>query len=111
MSLEEIATMTLGLSQDERAWLAGRLLESLDGPQFASAAERQWAAEIEHRVREVAEGRVELVPSETVLADGSVRAGLPAANRSDSDLRRCSRQETSRLLAGTAAELKSSADA
>jgi len=65
MSLEEIEALSLGLNDAERAWLAGRLLESLDGPPEGQV-KKLWADEIERRVRDIDEGRCQLIPAEQV---------------------------------------------
>lgn len=54
------------LSESERAELAGLLLESLQtepDPEFEAA----WAEEIERRVRDIDEGRVQTIPWEQVV--------------------------------------------
>ena len=58
-SAEKIVTEALGLSPQARAFVAERLIESLD---LAPGAELSpaWRAEIQERCREVDEGTVEL---------------------------------------------------
>jgi putative addiction module component (TIGR02574 family) len=53
----------LQLSEQDRAMLAGRLLESLD-PEHDEGVEPGWAKEIEQRLREIDEGIVKAVPWE-----------------------------------------------
>jgi len=58
----------LGLSEQERAEIAVRLIESLDVASDAEAAEVEaaWAAEIERRVAELDAGTVKSIPWEEV---------------------------------------------
>lgn len=62
------------LTESERAELAGLLLESLETEPDAGV-EAAWAAEIERRVREIDEGRVETIPWEQVRAELHARLG------------------------------------
>ena len=55
----------LKLPPNARAALAGSLIESLDENVHADA-EVAWTSEIERRVREVREGRVDLIPWDDV---------------------------------------------
>jgi putative addiction module component (TIGR02574 family) len=74
----ELRDELLHLSPEERQELADELYESLDesrDPEW----ERAWAAEIERRVQDVAEGRVELLDADAVHAD--LRAELRDADR------------------------------
>jgi putative addiction module component (TIGR02574 family) len=65
---DKLLEAVLGLPVEDRAEMASRLIESLgDGPEDADAA-AAWADEIERRVREVDEGRVQLIPWEEVRA-------------------------------------------
>ncbi len=66
----------LELPTKARAKLAHDLLLSLEDEPFDSPAEveEEWAAEIERRVQDVNEGRVNLVPAAEALRD--VRANL-----------------------------------
>ena len=65
---EKLLAEAMGLPAEDRAELASRLIESLDeGAEDPDAAEA-WAREIERRVREVDEGRVQLIPWEEVRA-------------------------------------------
>ena len=60
------------LSEDDRAALAGPLIESLEGPPDPDV-EAAWAVEIERRVAELDAGTVKTIPWEQVrqrLLDG-----------------------------------------
>jgi putative addiction module component (TIGR02574 family) len=66
VNLEELATELLALPGAARAFLAEKLVESLDDfvePDIQAA----WSAEIERRVKEVEEGKVAGVPAEEVM--------------------------------------------
>lgn len=56
------------LSESERAELAGLLLESLQTEPDPDV-EAAWAEEIERRVRDIDEGRVQTIPWEQVRAE------------------------------------------
>lgn len=49
------------LSDEERAALAGRLIESLESEPAAPGVEEAWAAEIERRMADYRAGRVQTV--------------------------------------------------
>jgi putative addiction module component (TIGR02574 family) len=66
-SFEEILQSALQLPSFDRARLADRLIESLDGS-GPTELDDAWAEEIERRIRDIDEGRVELLPGEEVLA-------------------------------------------
>ena len=55
------------LPETERAELAGRLLESLDG-EPDEEVEAAWAEEIERRIRQLDSGEVKTIPWEDVRA-------------------------------------------
>lgn len=55
------------LSENERATLAGLLIESLES-EFDPDVEEAWRGEIERRLAELDAGTVETVPWETVKA-------------------------------------------
>jgi len=81
MSTDELLAEALRLSRAERARVAEELLSSLEEPADDVAA--AWATELERRSREVAEGRVQTVPWETVRTEilkelGQRRAGRPS---------------------------------
>jgi putative addiction module component (TIGR02574 family) len=64
---EELLAEVLRLPRDERARVVEEVLSSLEEPEDEVAA--AWAAELERRSREVAEGRVQTVAWETVRAE------------------------------------------
>jgi putative addiction module component (TIGR02574 family) len=74
----ELRDELLHLSAEERQELADELYESLDDTRDPEW-ERAWAAEIERRVQDVADGRVELLDADAVHAD--LRAELRDADR------------------------------
>ena len=63
MSTDELLAEALRLPRPERARVAEELLSSLEEPADEVAA--AWAAELERRSQEVAEGRVQTVAWET----------------------------------------------
>lgn len=65
-TFEEILRAGLSLSPGERAMLADHLLASLDGP-HQKEIDAAWAQEAERRMREIDEGRVELIDGELVM--------------------------------------------
>jgi putative addiction module component (TIGR02574 family) len=65
-SFEEILSATLALPAEARAMLADRLLESLDGPD-QEQIDAAWAEEIERRISEIDEGKVETIDGELVM--------------------------------------------
>ena len=67
MSIEKLLAEALRLSRAERARVVEELLSSFEEPTDEVAA--AWAAELERRSREVAEGRVETVAWETVRTE------------------------------------------
>lgn len=67
-SFDEILSAALALPPNARAMLVGHLLESLDGSE-QTEIDAAWAEEIERRVRDIDDGRVELIPGEEVLAE------------------------------------------
>ena len=66
--LKELIRDAVELSEADRATLAGVMLESLD-PRPTPEVEAAWSREIEHRVREVEEGSVELLDWQAVRAE------------------------------------------
>ncbi|MEO8382277.1 MAG: addiction module protein [Acidobacteriota bacterium] len=62
------------LSEEDRAELAGKLLESIDDP-ADEGVEEAWAAEIERRLADYRAGRVKTIPW------SEVRAQLHRADR------------------------------
>jgi putative addiction module component (TIGR02574 family) len=68
-AFEEILRAALDLPPETRASLANILLESLLTPAPDQAEiDAAWAEEIERRIKEIDEGKVELIPGEQVLA-------------------------------------------
>ena len=66
MTAEKIMIEALGLPSSIRAFVAERLIESLDiDNQDALSAE--WKKEIEKRCREIDQGLVELIPADKVF--------------------------------------------
>lgn len=60
MSSDELRSLVLALSRDERARLAEELIRSLDN-ETDTAVDALWVNEIVRRAREVADGTVEAV--------------------------------------------------
>ena len=67
MSTEDLLAEALRLPRAERARVAEELLSSLEEPDDEIAA--AWAAELERRSRDVAEGRVQTVAWEIVRTE------------------------------------------
>ena len=63
---DEILKAALSLPPGERAMLADHLLASLDGPN-QKEIDAAWAEEAERRMREIDEGKVELIDGELVM--------------------------------------------
>lgn len=64
----------LSLSEDDRADLALRLVESLDGAQeHEDDVEAAWTDEIARRVEDLRSGRVKPIPMEQALAQARAR--------------------------------------
>ncbi len=62
----ELLKRALALSEEERAELAGSLLESLDGPpDDPEAVEAAWSEEIARRIEDLDSGKVKPVSLET----------------------------------------------
>lgn len=66
-NIEELLREASELPETQRAELAGRLLESLDG-QPEEGVEAAWAEEVERRVRQLESGEVKTIPWEEVRA-------------------------------------------
>ncbi len=62
---EQLEVAALQLPRSERAWLAERLISSLDQDEEIAAA---WDEEIRRRLEELDAGLVEEIPAEEVLA-------------------------------------------
>lgn len=67
MTIEQIAAEALSLSNEARAALADRLVESLD-PADDSYVKQLWVTEAMRRRDDVRSGRVKTIPSEEALA-------------------------------------------
>ena len=67
-SFDEVLRAALELPPKSRAMLAAHLIESLDGPKQLDI-DAAWSEEVERRIRDIDEGRVELIPGEQVLAE------------------------------------------
>ena len=72
-AFETLLDQALQLAEEERGELAARLLRSLE-PEDGDAPTTQeweaaWSAELDRRVREVREGRVQLVDGDEVMAE------------------------------------------
>ena len=82
MSTEELLAQALRLSRRERARVAQELLSSLeeDDDDVATA----WAAELERRSRDLAEGRVQAVPWDVARTEILSELEQRRANRSSS---------------------------
>jgi putative addiction module component (TIGR02574 family) len=65
---EEILRAALLLSPNERAMLADHLLASLDSPN-QKEIDAAWAEEAERRMREIDEGKAELIDGDTVMRE------------------------------------------
>lgn len=65
----ELHDELLKLPADERQSLADELYESLSDEPVDPAWERAWSDEISHRVREIAEGTVQLVDADDMHAE------------------------------------------
>lgn len=60
-SVDELYERATELSPNDRAELAGRLLQSIDEP-TDQGVEEAWAAEIERRLADYRAGRVKTIP-------------------------------------------------
>jgi putative addiction module component (TIGR02574 family) len=67
LTAEQIAEAALLLSNEDRARLADRLVESLD-PEAGSPIHQLWAAEAARRLEEVRKGTVKTIPGDEALA-------------------------------------------
>ena len=64
--VSELLKKALSLSPEERAALAGSLLESLDESTSEEGVEEAWALEIRRRLEEIRSGKVQTIPYEEV---------------------------------------------
>ena len=69
MTTIEIRASALNLPAPERAELTHDLIASLDAEDRDPRADALWAAEIERRAREVADGKVTLIDADEVHAE------------------------------------------
>ena len=67
-TFEEILRAALSLPPGQRAMLADHLLASLDNPNQRKI-DAAWAEEIERRIREIDEGKVETIDGELVMQE------------------------------------------
>jgi putative addiction module component (TIGR02574 family) len=63
--LTQLFREAMELEDNDRATLAGLLIESLEGPEDPDV-EKAWAAEIERRWQEIESGKVKTIPWEEV---------------------------------------------
>jgi len=75
---EKIATEALSLPDQERAFVARKLISSLE-TEIDSSAEMEWQKVIDRRSREISEGKIACQPVEESLRN--IRARLHAARR------------------------------
>jgi len=68
---EALLEQALHLAPEERARIAARLLESLEGLAADDEYEKRWAAEISARLRELDAGSVETVDWECVRREAA----------------------------------------
>ncbi len=76
--LQELGRELLGLPPDSRAYLAARLLESLDVAEADHEVDHYdqlWKEEAKKRLAEMREGKVTPIPLEEVLRDIKARLG------------------------------------
>jgi len=66
--LEKVEQEALSLPQDERAFLADRLLSSL-GDEVVSDVDTAWVAEAERRYQEYRDDKRQPIPASEVLAE------------------------------------------
>ena len=67
-NLKELIREAAALPESDRATLAGIMIESLD-PRPTPEVKAAWSKEIERRVREIDDGKVELLDWEDVRAE------------------------------------------
>ena len=66
--IHELVDQALALSEASRAFLAEKLLESLDQDDDFAVSD-EWREEIRRRCRDLDEGKSQTVPSDEVLAE------------------------------------------
>jgi putative addiction module component (TIGR02574 family) len=64
---EEVANAALTLPRGDRAMLADDLVASLEASQ--AEIDEAWRIEIERRIKEIKEGKVQLIPGEQVMSE------------------------------------------
>jgi putative addiction module component (TIGR02574 family) len=67
-SLTELAEEALALPSESRAYLAEKLLETLDFEEDFAVSEA-WRKEIKQRCRELDEAKDQIIPAETAIAE------------------------------------------
>lgn len=68
--LKKIEREALSLSNQERAFLADRLISSLDGDSL-NDIDVEWLAEVERRYNEFKNGKRKGIPADQVFADAN----------------------------------------
>jgi putative addiction module component (TIGR02574 family) len=66
MTVEELTAAALALSEEDRAFLADRLTESLETPE-ETEHRKAWEIEIRRRVEELESGKVKGIPLDEVM--------------------------------------------
>jgi putative addiction module component (TIGR02574 family) len=89
MNEKEILSKALKLPVKQRAQLASRLLESLEGPQTDDqvSVDAAWAKELEARLDSIDSGKVKMIPLSKVLEKlrkRTRRVGTQTSRRSGS---------------------------
>lgn len=64
--VSDILKKALALPAEERAAIAGSLLESLHDPHADEGVEGAWSEEIQRRIEEIDSGKVQMIPYEEV---------------------------------------------
>jgi len=75
-SLDELFEKASRLSEQERATLAGLLIESLEG-EADPGVEQAWLEEVQRRLAEIDSGAVKTIPWQTVRRNLIRRLGKP----------------------------------
>jgi putative addiction module component (TIGR02574 family) len=68
MSVNQVLNEVLAQPSHIRAFIAEKLLESLDHEEGFAVSE-EWLAEVQRRAREIDDGLVKLIPAEQVFAE------------------------------------------
>jgi putative addiction module component (TIGR02574 family) len=69
---EQLVEEALQLPEDDREWIVDRLSQSIEGDS-AESVEAAWAVEIDRRIKEIDEGKVELRPWDETMAELKAR--------------------------------------